>query len=95
MKSERRLRGVEMSKLRNTLTSILGLMTLILGLLLFRQKRVTEKTESELANALADKRITEADHDREIARKEADALVKSYERLKSEYDKAHTGDDMS
>lgn len=69
------------------LTAVIG----ILSALFLRQSRKTSKAESELANALADNKIQGVDHDREIAKHNADALVKSYDELKSEYDENRTG----
>lgn len=80
-----------MNKLRNAITYILGAITVILGAFLFNRNRKLQRTESELANALSDNRITEADHDREIAKAHADALVTSYDDLKRRYDERAGG----
>ena len=80
-----------MNKLRNAMTYILGAIAVILGVLLSFRNRKLQRTEADLANALADKRITEADHDREIAKAHADALVNSYDDLKRRYDERAGG----
>ena len=71
---------------------ILGLATLVLSALLFRQSRKTEGAEAELAKAVTKNLTQENDHDREIAKTEADSLVDSYERLKREYDGSGSGE---
>lgn len=58
----------------------------ILGALLYRQNKKTDQVESDLAGAIAKNKVQEVDHDREIAKQNADALVNDYERRKSEYE---------
>lgn len=80
-----------MNKLRNYLSAVLAILAAILGALLFRKTKQTEQAQFELANAIADKRITEADHDREIAKKHANDLVATYERMRKQYDERSGG----
>ena len=78
-------------KIKSAFTYLLGVVTLILGALFFAQRRKNESLESELATEKADAVVTEIDHDRQIAKAEADRLVADYESLKRRYDDAANG----
>jgi hypothetical protein len=71
-------------KIKGYVNYALGLAVLVLSALLFRQKRVTEKTESELAKAVSNAEIRENEHDRQIAKEHADNLVDEYHKLRGD-----------
>lgn len=78
-------------KLKSYLNYAVGLVILILGGILLNRNRKLQKTESELATAVAKNATQENDNDRAIAKTHADDLVKSYDELKHEYDENRTG----
>lgn len=80
-----------LEKVKSAAIYILGLVTLILGALLFRQQRKTASSESALATEKANSVVKESDHDRQIAKNEADRRVTDYESLKREYDRSSHG----
>lgn len=82
-----------LEKVKSAINYVAGLLIALLAILLFRQQRKTESAESELATEKANSAVKEIDHDREIAKQEADALVVDYERRKREYDESKLGGD--
>lgn len=83
-----------MNKLKQYSTLIWGVITLILGALLFRQKRVADNLQSGLAKSEMKNKTQEVDHERNVAKKEADGRVTDYEQLKREYDKSRGSSDV-
>lgn len=71
-------------KIKSFTNYILGLGILILSALLLRQKRIADKTESDLAKATIDTEIRENEHDRQIAKEHADNLVDEYHKLRGD-----------
>lgn len=69
----------------------LSLAVVILGVFLSFRNRKLKQVESELVTERSNSVVKESDHDREIAKHEADDLVDSYDRLKHEYDTASHG----
>jgi hypothetical protein len=69
-----------MEKLKAWMGYISGLVVLVLSALLFRQKRKTEETESELVHEKTTTEIRLNDQAREAAKANADNLVDEYER---------------
>lgn len=69
-------------KLKSYLSYASGLAILVLSALLFRQRRVADKLQSELAHEQNTTEIKLNDQAREAARANADDLVAEYERLK-------------
>jgi cell division protein ZapA (FtsZ GTPase activity inhibitor) len=67
-----------------------SLALLILGALLFRQKRVAESLESELASERTNKEIALNDQAREEAQKRTDELAADYKRKLDAYRKGGT-----
>lgn len=82
-----------MSKLKSYVYAIGAFIIALLGVLLLRKTRQVESAQSDLANAVAKNRTQESDHDREIAKKEADGLVSAYDKLKRDYDNSGAGGD--
>lgn len=80
-------------KIKSASAYILGLITLLLSALLFRQNRKTDAVESELANEKAKEAVHDNDRDREAAKQAADSLVLDYERRKRLYDESKLGGD--
>ena len=73
-----------MERLKNAMSYLFGLATLILGALYFGQKRKTERVESELAHEKSTTEITLNEEARKAAKSTADDLLANYERLKRE-----------
>lgn len=71
-----------MERLKSALNLIFGAAIVILGAILFNRNRKVQSLESEVAKEKANDAIKENEHDRQIARDNADALVDDYERSK-------------
>jgi hypothetical protein len=71
-------------KIKQYLSIFYGGVILILAALLFRQEKKTQSAESQLANAVALKEIDQNEHDREIAKSNADSLVNAYDKLRGD-----------
>lgn len=71
----------------------LAVVVAVLSGLLFASRRRNRDLESEVATEKANAVVKESDHDRAIAKQEADGLVNSYESLKRKYDESGSGGD--
>jgi hypothetical protein len=80
-------------KIKSSVAYILGVIAFILGALFYAQRRKTDSVESELATEKSKEAVKENDHDRQIAKENADNLVADYERRKREYDESKLGGD--
>lgn len=71
----------------------LAVVVAVLSGLLFASRRRNRDLESEVATEKSNAVVKESDHDRAIAKQEADGLVNSYESLKRKYDESGSGGD--
>lgn len=85
--------GKMIEKVKEWANYVLGLGVLVLSALLLSSRRKTQALEGEIATEKANAAVKETDHDREIAKQEADCLVASYDALKRDYDNNGAGGD--
>ena len=71
-----------LERIKRGASFILGLITLILGAILFSQRRKIDKVENELAHEKTTTEIKLNDQARKDAKENADHLVEDYEKSK-------------